>query len=597
MPFERGGIADKLGNRYEGRWIAKQFLLLLEEKIQSVTIEAIGNSEKGVDIWIQKDGVLQAHQCKARNKSKEYWTIGEFQSRGVLGNIKYQLDRNPSYEFHFISSVGSELFKDVCEYARRSNNDSDNFYNFKILDSGKDVKDIFEKFCQYFSLTDKNRDDQTKAFNYLRRIYINVYPDDNVTWQSLLAQTGYLLIGDAKTNVATLLTYAENNEKFGCPIYQDELRVYLKKLGVHPKRLEHDSRIAPAIEKLQIRFDDSIKHLLINKKILHREETLSVINAFEKGNNIVLFGAAGYGKSGVLFEFTEYLKQKNIPYLPIRLDRLEPENTATQFGKQIGLPDCPAFSINALAAKRESVLILDQLDAIRWTNNNTNNALDVYKEVVDHVLALKQDGCKISVVLSCRTFDLEHDPKIRNWLTESKGNKFGKIEIKGISDDNLKQIVGDSFCNMPKKEKKILSCPQNLSLWIEIRKSGSIPSFNTATALMSGFWKNRRLILEEEAGFTADQINDALSCLVDYFERNAKFAAPKRILESCPKLLQAFCSYGILQEIEGEISFNHQNYLDYLIAYRLLRQIDKMLVVYLFGWAINIINHFSKENS
>lgn len=31
MGFEPGGRADKLGNRHEGRWVAKQLLRLLNE--------------------------------------------------------------------------------------------------------------------------------------------------------------------------------------------------------------------------------------------------------------------------------------------------------------------------------------------------------------------------------------------------------------------------------------------------------------------------------------------------------------------------------------------------------------------------------------
>jgi hypothetical protein len=58
MAFEPGGLADKLGNRYEGRWVVKQLLRLLNEEIRSVTVEAVGDDERGVDLWIQKnDGV------------------------------------------------------------------------------------------------------------------------------------------------------------------------------------------------------------------------------------------------------------------------------------------------------------------------------------------------------------------------------------------------------------------------------------------------------------------------------------------------------------------------------------------------------------
>ena len=47
MSLEPGGHAEKLGNRYEGRWVVRQMLSLLNEDILSVTIEAIGDDEKG----------------------------------------------------------------------------------------------------------------------------------------------------------------------------------------------------------------------------------------------------------------------------------------------------------------------------------------------------------------------------------------------------------------------------------------------------------------------------------------------------------------------------------------------------------------------
>jgi hypothetical protein len=47
-----GGWADKLGNRYEGRWTAKQFLLLLAEKLQMVQLETEDSVEQRVDLLV-----------------------------------------------------------------------------------------------------------------------------------------------------------------------------------------------------------------------------------------------------------------------------------------------------------------------------------------------------------------------------------------------------------------------------------------------------------------------------------------------------------------------------------------------------------------
>ena len=53
MPYEIGGRADKFGNRYENRWVVNQLLRLIKEEIASVTVEAIGEEEEGVDLWIK----------------------------------------------------------------------------------------------------------------------------------------------------------------------------------------------------------------------------------------------------------------------------------------------------------------------------------------------------------------------------------------------------------------------------------------------------------------------------------------------------------------------------------------------------------------
>lgn len=576
MPFEQGGLADKLGNRYEGHWVAKQLLALLNEEIHSVTIEAIGDDEQGVDLWIEdNNGFRQAQQCKARNASREYWSISDLNSRGVLTYLNFQLDRDPNYQFAFISSLGSDMFKSICDFARRSNNNPEFFYQHKILAAGKEVQESFLKFCRSLALEADNKADRDKAFGYLKRIYIQVYPDDQNTWKELLGWAGFLLTGDPETNIALLISYAENYDKLGSWIHVDELREYLSEHRIHPKRLAHDIRIAPAITELQTQFSDSIRPLLIKSEPLQRLETIQLIEAIEENKNVIVHGAAGYGKSGVLYEMAEHLQQNNIPYLPIRLDRREPQNTAAQFGKQLGLPDCPAHCLVALAGDRQAVLILDQLDALRWTSAHTNNALDVCKELLHHVQGLRLTNRKISIVLSCRTFDLEHDPEIKNWLVGTTDKEFKKIEVRELDQKTLQRIAGSSYTSLTGKEKTLLASPQNLAMWLDLKETGTAASFSSATELIRRFWENRRRVLDEQAGISPEQMDIILMPLINYMEGKGKISAPLRLIRSSPKISDAFISYGILQKEATRVSFCHQRYLDFLIADRLLSQIDK----------------------
>ena len=73
MPFEIGGRADKGGNRYEVKVAIYYILQLLDEQIEHVVIEAIGQDEEGTDIWIKKlDGTRVSLQNKANKNNLEY---------------------------------------------------------------------------------------------------------------------------------------------------------------------------------------------------------------------------------------------------------------------------------------------------------------------------------------------------------------------------------------------------------------------------------------------------------------------------------------------------------------------------------------------
>lgn len=562
MPFEKGGLADKLGNRYESRWLATWLLKLLNEKIQSVTIEPIGDDEQGVDIWIvENGGVRQAHQCKANNSSKESWEVSDLEARGVLAKMQFQLDRDESNQFFFVSSVGSNKMKSICEYARRSHGNPDLFFEEKIENSSIDVRECYEKFCKYLSLDSQNQQDRSRAFNYLRRINITVFPDDKGAWQNLLDSADSLLAGDSEVAISTLLSYVTNNDLFGKPIYADELRGYLAEKGFHPKRLSHDSRIAPVIETLQREFAESIQPLLIGGLPIQRLVTSKLISAIHDQKNILVIGSAGTGKSGVLYELTEKLKATGIPYLPVRLDRRVPKDNPAQFGHNLGLPDCPVYSLAALAGLRQSVLIFDQLDAIRWTSSHADTALEICKQLLRHNVLLRKEGQKISMVLCCRKFDLEHDAAIKNWLNGPDSQDFEKIEVGSLTDEEVKRFVTKSYAQMSSKEQNLLAIPLNLSIWLELSRSGPVPAFRSATDLMREFWRNRRTILEHLASISADQLDLFLTPLLDFMEKNGSISAPGRVIAKWPTVANALYSYGILQLSAGQVTFCHQRYL------------------------------------
>ena len=575
MAFEPGGMAEKLGNRYEGRWVAKQLLRLLNEEIKSVTVELIGPIERGVDLLVvKKDDTWQLQQCKARCGNRESWSIAALRSKGILDHLKDHLSRDPKQEFALVSAILARTFGDICDSARNSNDNPKDFFQFQIQQIGEERREIFCDFCDALGLDPNIEDDLGRAFDYLKHTYIELFPDDRNAWSDLLTRTDFLLTGKPETVISVLLTYAENNYMYRKPIYVDGLRRYLaEKHGIYPKQLAHDQRIGPAVEELQKQFSDSIRPGLIGDKVIPRAETSRIIESIENGQDVVVHGAAGNGKSGVLYELTDYLRRQNIPYLPVRLDRRIPDKNARQFGEDMGLPESPAYSLAGLAVDRKCVLILDQLDAIRWTAAHSSVAMDVCKELLRQVRSLRRTGKNIVIVFACRTFDLENDPEIKNLLSEAEKHDFVKILVKEFSGEQLKEIIGPDLAALTESQKRILSCPQNLAIWMELKKEEAQPLFRTASGLMRRFWENRRQSLEQRAGISAEQLSAFLKPLLDYMESKGEISAPASIVAENLSVRNVLVSFGILQPSAERINFCHQRYLDYLIAERLLRQI------------------------
>ncbi|MBP1949346.1 NACHT domain-containing protein [Virgibacillus litoralis] len=576
MSFEPGGRADKLGNKYEGRWVIKQFFRLINEEIVSITIEPAGEDEVGVEFWIRhSDGIKEGHQCKARNADKEKWTVSDYKNKKILKKVKYQLDKNPNYIFNVVSAVPNTLLGDICDSARNSSGSSKDFYDYQILTRGEGVQTAFKDFCDAMELDDKNKKDINSAYDYLRRIKIILFPDNEVTKQDLLREASFLFTGKAETVYAHLSNYPLENDKLGSSINSNDLLTYLEKQGIFLKRWGLNT-IMPVVFRLQEEFKESIQPNLINDELINRPETNDCVQILNHDGLIIVTGDSGVGKSGVLYELTRYFDKEGILYVPLRVDRQIPKVNAFHYGNEIGFSDSPVFSIASVSDNEPVVIIIDQLDAIRWTGAHSANSLDVCKELINQVLFLKRQGRQIKLIVSCRSFDLKYDPELKNWFENKLDNQeytWENIQVSPLSDNTLKEVLGETYPKFDHKQKSLLSIPQNLFMWLEINKDGDF-YFGSSIDLLRAFWSKKRLKIEKE-GLSVTDLNDTVDKLTTYMEKNGVISAPIRIVNRNSQIaLNALKSHSIVRELNGTLSFSHQSYLDYLIAERVVESIE-----------------------
>jgi hypothetical protein len=69
-----GGIADKVGNRYEALWLVDQLPDLIDGQALSVTNERFGDENDGFEFDVERTGYSEWFQSK--RQTSRSWTIG-----------------------------------------------------------------------------------------------------------------------------------------------------------------------------------------------------------------------------------------------------------------------------------------------------------------------------------------------------------------------------------------------------------------------------------------------------------------------------------------------------------------------------------------
>jgi hypothetical protein len=580
MAVELGGRSDKLGNRYEGLWVARNLLLVLAGEAVAVTIEAIGDDEEGVDLWVDYlDGRREAHQCKRKNRNIGKWTMAELRTRKVLTKLAIQLARNVSYHFVLVSCHDAPDLRILCDLARNSGNDYSAFW--QTAESTEDCRAALRAFCVATTLDPALQAHRQTAYDFLQRSDVRVFDDGRSGRQDVALLARLSVSGNPQAVAPLLADFAQ--DRMGHALHADQIRAYLRDKHHAPRDLTGEPTLVPRIEQLRAEFRGSLRPTLIGGSLIPRVHAGELREALRTPNGrlVVIHGRAGSGKSAVLLDLSEQLEAEGVPYLSLRLDRRTPQVSARQFGTSIcDLPDSPALSLRALAGSREAILILDQLDAIRWTTAHGSAHWEACQEVMDEALLLP----RLRVVVACRTFDLRDDELIRSWLTNHKGQR---IEVGHLPEEDVRRIIdqaGGQFGSLRPAQRLLLRSPICLSLWAELARDGQPPtSFTTAAELMRAFWRMRRRHLQT-MGVGGSEVDAALGAVVSRIDRDGSAHAPERLLDNYPTAKVALLSLNLVSVSEGRVTFTHQTFFEYLFATRLLDEIHsskEALVVWL----------------
>ena len=572
MPLEKGGRADKKGNQYEINCIIYEILKILNEINYSIVVEALGADEIGTDILVTTfEGIKEHQQCKARNASKKSWEISDLRARNILSAWKTQLNRDDDRNAALVSPMECSFLVDLTDRAHNTSGKAEDFYAIQIMKSSKEFQGFYKDFCMEMGLNYEKDTDIIKSIDYLRRIAYK--PMSEYTIRELINQSiQFLFISEKDIVYNALVSLVVTKDILGKEITQPMLYDYFKNQKIKLRLRDNDDRIAPRINEINQEYRETFKPL--QEGLIDRKEFGSCIDAIENEKSFIICGSAGYGKSGCTEAILNYCERKRMPYIAIKLDRRIPKGNCERWGQELGLPSSVAYAIHCISKNEKAIIVLDQLDALRWTQANSSEAISVCMELIRQVKYLNREReKKIIMVFVCRTYDFENDNNINSLFKkeESEDSDWEVVHIENFDEDTVKRIIGEEYNNLSCKLKMLLRIPSNIYIWQHLDKEESYSDCLTTSHLIEKWFQQicRKSIIE---GLQERTIIETTSDMVDKLDKIGRLYVPRNILNVGEAGIDYLISSEMIINQKNKIGFAHQSILDYFISKKMMER-------------------------
>ncbi len=367
------------------------------------------------------------------------------------------------------------------------------------------------------------------------------YPENEEFIKDKVSQ---YFIGDAASIKSKFINLISRGEIFGRWFTLSDLNSFLAKEKIELRNLARDDRIVPRINILNDEYKNSFKTLDSGLKI--RTQFDECKKYIQEGKSIIIHGKAGNGKSGLTENIIDWCNKSNILHLDLKLDCYIPEGTAQGWGEKLGFPASISYCLNAFSKEDNAVLILDQLDALRWTARNSKSSLATCLELIREIRNLNSEReNKISIIFVCRTYDLENDNGIKA-LFENKSKddteSWHKVEVNELLENEVEEILGSKYHNYPNRLRQLLRTLSNLYVWDQINDNEEYYQIKSTYNLVDKWWRD----LSEkckEADLSEDDLNKLKEKLVNLFADTGKTVFSKRRIVGNEKALRYLISF------------------------------------------------------
>ncbi|RVD65436.1 ATP-binding protein [Mesorhizobium sp. M7A.F.Ca.ET.027.03.2.1] len=330
--MHRGGIADKVGNRFEARWLTHQLLGLLDGTVQEVTVETLGDEQQGFEFSLTRAAGSEWHQCK-RQTASGIWSIAALDAAGVLRAFRTKAATEGA-RCLFVSSDPSPPLKLLLDKLPVT-------HSLEAFETS-----LSERETQHWCLLKERLGcDGTEAFRFLNGTEFRTLSESDLT-ENLRARIAYWFKGDPDSIAARFRTWLEEERNFNRPLVYDDVIGFVRGAGIETKQYELDRALPGRIRDATTSYLGSYPPLGAGLYRIERAAVRDVLGGLQGGARVVLLsGAAGIGKSAILSDVIEQLRAQGTLHLAFRVDQAGSIATLDELGVQtLGTADNPVVS-------------------------------------------------------------------------------------------------------------------------------------------------------------------------------------------------------------------------------------------------------------
>lgn len=560
------GVSDKVASRYGTLWTVFCILDVMDNRADSIRLEFSGEEEEGIEFRIRKGGAREYHRVKSQHGAQGHWTLNELGRNMVLSTFWDELN-DPAARCVFVSSHPAHQLSELIESAMRAESWAE--FDRELLVTPGQVYD----FATLRSLWGNCLSEE--AFERLRRISTKTI-DKSLLSEMVEVRLETLIEGDPTTISEVLFRLAL--DRVHQELDEHDLTRHLEERSFRRRNWANDDLVLVKLEEANLRYLFPIRNELISRVSILREETnavLSSLTSIDGRRGILLAGEAGVGKSGIVMQLLERLREHKVPILAFRVDRLDPTPLPDDIGRQLELPGSPVAVLASVAQGQECVLIIDQLDAVSLASGRHPQFFDGVHEVIKQAEAYP----RMRLLVVCRKFDLDNDHRFRR-LTDPQG-VLDVVTVNRLPDKTVWEVVtaiGLEAADLSPEQVQLLSVPLHLNLLAEISETLAARNldFRTAKDLFDRFWDRKRAVLRERTGRSV-QWPEVIDILCDYMSERRSLSAPAETVDEHEEDAQAMASENVLVRDRDRYAFFHETFFDYAFARRFIGRERELL--------------------